>query len=90
MESKISLVELRKIAKEKGLKNISKLKKDELIQLLKETEGEGEEKGEENQQQEEVTKTQKTKKVKENKEEVEKNEELENEGQAEENDDKKV
>ncbi len=36
----LSLVELRKIAKEKGLKNISKLKKDELIKALEETEKE--------------------------------------------------
>ena len=34
MENNLQLVELRKIAKEKGLKNISKLKKDELIELL--------------------------------------------------------
>lgn len=34
MENNLQLVELRKIAKEKGLKNVSKLKKDELIELL--------------------------------------------------------
>ena len=37
MENK-SLVELREIAKEKGLTNISKLKKDELINLLNQNE----------------------------------------------------
>ncbi len=34
MDSTMQLAELRKIAKERGLKNISKLKKDELIELL--------------------------------------------------------
>ena len=34
MDSSMQLTELRKLAKEKGLKNISKLKKDELIELL--------------------------------------------------------
>lgn len=34
MENNMQLPELRKLAKEKGLKNISKLKKDELIELL--------------------------------------------------------
>ena len=34
----MQLSELRQIAKERGLKNISKLKKDELIELLKDTE----------------------------------------------------
>ena len=29
-----TLVELRQLAKEKGIKNVSKLKKDELIELL--------------------------------------------------------
>ena len=33
-----TLVELRQLAKEKGTKNVSKLKKDELIQLLRELE----------------------------------------------------
>ena len=32
-----TLVELRQLAKEKGVKNVSKLKKDELIELLKDT-----------------------------------------------------
>ena len=31
---KFTLVELRQLAKEKGTKNVSKLKKDELITLL--------------------------------------------------------
>ena len=34
MDNNLQLAELRKIAKEKGLKNISKLKKDELIEVL--------------------------------------------------------
>ena len=34
----MQLSEVRQIAKERGLKNISKLKKDELIELLKSTE----------------------------------------------------
>lgn len=34
MDNSLQLVELRKIAKEKGIKNISKLKKDELIEVL--------------------------------------------------------
>ena len=34
MDSSMQLTELRKIAKERGIKNISKLKKDELIELL--------------------------------------------------------
>jgi len=38
MYNNMQLTELRKIAKEKGLKNISKLKKEELIKLLEETE----------------------------------------------------
>lgn len=37
MENNMQLSELREIAKERGLKNISKLKKDELIELLKNT-----------------------------------------------------
>lgn len=32
-----TLVELRQLAKEKGVKNVSKLKKDELIQMLSES-----------------------------------------------------
>lgn len=40
MDNNLQLVELRKIAKEKGLKNISKLKKDELIEVLSNLEGE--------------------------------------------------
>ena len=39
MDSNMQLTELRKIAKERGLKNISKLKKDELLELLNKTEG---------------------------------------------------
>ncbi len=39
MDSSMQLTELRKIAKERGLKNISKLKKNELLELLNETEG---------------------------------------------------
>ena len=35
MENNMQLSELREIAKERGLKNISKLKKDELIENLK-------------------------------------------------------
>ena len=31
---KCTLVELRQLAKEKGIKNVSKLKKDELITIL--------------------------------------------------------
>ena len=38
MDSSMQLSELRKIAKEKGLKNISKLKKEELLELLNGTE----------------------------------------------------
>lgn len=38
MDNNMQLAELRKIAKERGIKNISKLKKDELIELLKSTE----------------------------------------------------
>ncbi len=38
MFDNMQLTELRKIAKERGLKNITKLKKDELIELLKSTE----------------------------------------------------
>jgi len=38
MEENMQLSELRNLAKERGLKNISKLKKDELIELLKSTE----------------------------------------------------
>ncbi len=38
MENNLQLAELRKIAKEKGLKNISKLKKSELIEALEELE----------------------------------------------------
>lgn len=34
MDSSMQLTELRKLAKERGLKNISKLKKDELLELL--------------------------------------------------------
>lgn len=34
MDNNMQLSELRQIAKDKGLKNISKLKKDELIELL--------------------------------------------------------
>ena len=98
MESKISLVELRKIAKEKGLKNISKLKKDELIQLLNETE-ENEKKAENKEIKETKRPKKEIKKIEENAEEVintkknEENEEFEEidiEGQAEENDEKKV
>ena len=33
---KCTLVELRQFAKEKGIKNVSKLKKDELIAILSE------------------------------------------------------
>ncbi len=32
----LSLIELKEMAKEKGIKNISKLKKEELIEKLKE------------------------------------------------------
>ena len=39
MDNSMQLTELRKIAKERGLKNISKLKKNELLELLNETEG---------------------------------------------------
>ena len=35
-----TLVELRQLAKEKGVTNVSKLKKDELIKLLSEQESE--------------------------------------------------
>ena len=38
MEDNLQLPELRKLAKERGLKNISKLKKDELKELLQSTE----------------------------------------------------
>lgn len=38
MDSNMQLAELRNLAKERGLKNISKLKKDELIEMLKNTE----------------------------------------------------
>ena len=38
MDSSMQLTELRKIAKERGLKNISKLKKNELLELLNSTE----------------------------------------------------
>ena len=38
MYDNMQLTELRKIAKEKGIKSITKLKKDELIELLKNTE----------------------------------------------------
>ena len=34
MDNNMQLSELREIAKERGLKNISKLKKDELLELL--------------------------------------------------------
>ena len=37
MDSNMQLPELRKLAKERGLKNISKLKKNELIELLEQT-----------------------------------------------------
>lgn len=40
MDSSMQLTELRKIAKERGLKNISKLKKEELIELLNNAEKE--------------------------------------------------
>lgn len=40
MDSRTQLTELRKIAKERGLKNISKLKKDELLELLNSTDNE--------------------------------------------------
>ena len=40
MYDNMQLTELRKVAKEKGLKNISKLKKEELIELLKNSETE--------------------------------------------------
>lgn len=36
----MQLPELRKLAKEKGIKNVSKLKKNELIELLQENENE--------------------------------------------------
>ena len=39
---KFTLVELRQLAKEKGTKNVSKLKKDELIKLLEDTGSMGE------------------------------------------------
>ena len=39
MEENMQLPELRELAKERGLKNISKLKKSELIELLKAEEG---------------------------------------------------
>lgn len=38
MEDNVQLTELRRMAKERGLKNISKLKKNELIELLNNTE----------------------------------------------------
>ena len=38
MYDNMQLAELRKIAKERGLKSITKLKKNELIELLKSTE----------------------------------------------------
>lgn len=38
MDDNMQLVELRQIAKDKGLKNISKLKKSELIELLEDYE----------------------------------------------------
>ena len=44
MDNSMQLSELRKIAKERGLKNISKLKKDELIELLDNSENEDVEK----------------------------------------------
>lgn len=37
MEDNMGLTELRSLAKEMGLKNISKLKKNELAQLIKDT-----------------------------------------------------
>ena len=54
MYDNMQLVELRKIAKERGLKSITKLKKDELIELLKSTENE--------EKNEEIIKTEDTKK----------------------------
>lgn len=36
---KATLVELRQIAKEQGIKNVSKLKKEELLEILQETDG---------------------------------------------------
>ncbi len=44
MDINMQLPELRKIAKERGLKNISKLKKNDLIELLQQTEEKSEEK----------------------------------------------
>ena len=46
--SNFTLVELRQLAKEKGTKNVSKLKKDELIQLLEDMETSNSEYNEEN------------------------------------------
>ena len=46
--SNYTLVELRQLAKEKGTKNVSKLKKDELIQLLEDMETSNSEYNEEN------------------------------------------
>lgn len=40
MDNSMQLTKLRKLAKERGLKNISKLKKEELIDLLNSTEDE--------------------------------------------------
>ena len=37
---KCTLVELRQLAKEKGIKNVSKLKKDELITILSDNKNE--------------------------------------------------
>ena len=50
----MQLPELRKIAKEKGIKNVTKLKKNELIELLKDTEKETNVVEQENSSKEEV------------------------------------
>ena len=51
----MSLTELKEVAKEKEIKNISKLKKEELVQVLTETEKEAQATKTENTQKEEVT-----------------------------------
>jgi len=54
MDENMQLPELRKIAKEKGIKNVTKLKKNELIELLKDTEKETNVVEQENSSKEEV------------------------------------
>ena len=40
MDENMQLPELRKLAKDRGIKNVTKLKKNELIELLKDTQEE--------------------------------------------------